>query len=197
MGRSKDVLTTGEVARICSVAPRTVSKWFDTGKLRGYRIPGSKDRRIPVQQLIRFMRAHGIPLDGLSTGVTRVLLVEGERDVAELLSTALTQEAGFEVRTAAGAFEAGCIAGVFKPEVLVLDTGLPGLAGRDVVRSVKNNPDLAGCKLIAVTQPLRPGEDESLKQQGFDASLQRPFEVSRVVTAIEELLSSAEPGGGP
>jgi len=192
MGRSKDVLTTGEVARICSVAPRTVSKWFDTGKLRGYRIPGSKDRRIPVQQLIRFMRAHGIPLDGLNTGVTRVMLVEADQDVAELLSTALTREAGFEVRTAGGAFEAGCIAGVFKPEVLLLDVGLPGLAGREAIRGVKNSPDLTGCKLIAVTQPLRPGEEESLKQQGFDATLQRPFEVSRVVTTIEQILSPME-----
>ena len=50
-----DVLTTGQVAKICNVAPRTVSKWFDSGQLRGYRIPGSKDRRIPVQQLVRFM----------------------------------------------------------------------------------------------------------------------------------------------
>ena len=49
----KDVLTTGEVAKICNVAPRTVSKWFDTGALTGYRIPGSKDRRIPLTQLIR------------------------------------------------------------------------------------------------------------------------------------------------
>ena len=62
----KDVLTTGEVAKICNVAPRTVSKWFDTGVLKGYRIPGSKDRRIPVSQLIRFMKEHGIPFDGAS-----------------------------------------------------------------------------------------------------------------------------------
>ena len=47
----KDVLTTGEVAKICNVAPRTVSKWFDSGALHGYRIPGSKDRRIPLNQL--------------------------------------------------------------------------------------------------------------------------------------------------
>jgi len=58
MPSSKDVLTTGEVAKICNVAPRTVSKWFDSGQLRGYRIPGSKDRRIPVAQLVRFMKAH-------------------------------------------------------------------------------------------------------------------------------------------
>ena len=58
----KDVLTTGEVAKICNVASRTVSKWFDSGQLRGYRIPGSKDRRIPVSNLIKFMKSHGIPM---------------------------------------------------------------------------------------------------------------------------------------
>src|ERR1700761_2602404 len=59
----KDVLTTGEVAKICNVAPRTVSKWVDSGALHGYRIPGSKDRRIPLNQLIRFMKQHGMPLN--------------------------------------------------------------------------------------------------------------------------------------
>ena len=65
----RDVLTTGEVAKICNVASRTVSKWFDSGQLRGYRIPGSKDRRIPVSSLIRFMKSHNIPLDGLMSGL--------------------------------------------------------------------------------------------------------------------------------
>ena len=36
------VFTTGQVAKICKVAPRTVSKWFDSGRLKGYRIPGSQ-----------------------------------------------------------------------------------------------------------------------------------------------------------
>ena len=49
--KGKDVLTTGEVAKICNVAPRTVSKWFDSGALTGYRIPGSKDRRIPLNDV--------------------------------------------------------------------------------------------------------------------------------------------------
>ncbi len=69
----KDVLTTGEVANNCNVASRTVSKWFDSGQIRGYRIPGSKDRRIPVNNLTRFMKSHGIPMDGLMSGSTRVL----------------------------------------------------------------------------------------------------------------------------
>ena len=61
----KDVLTTGQVSRICCVAPRTVCKWFDSGLLRGYRIPAGRSRRIPVTELIRFMKANNMPTEKL------------------------------------------------------------------------------------------------------------------------------------
>lgn len=57
------VFTTGQVGRICKVAPRTVSKWFDSGRLKGYRVPGSHDRRIPREYLIEFLEAHNMPTD--------------------------------------------------------------------------------------------------------------------------------------
>ena len=66
MAKGKEVLTTGDVAKICHVASRTVQKWFDSGQLKGYLIPGSKDRRIPLKELRRFMRANRIPCDGLA-----------------------------------------------------------------------------------------------------------------------------------
>lgn len=192
MARSKDVLTTGEVAKLCNVAPRTVSKWFDSGKLRGYRIPGSKDRRIPLQQLVRFMRAHGIPLNGLDTGVTRVLVVESNGDMAELLAATLEREAGFEVRTASCAFEAGTAAQAFKPNVILLDIGIPGLTGREVIRAIRNMPDLSTVRIVAVTGVLREGEEASLRQHGFDVALQRPFEVAQAIQAIEQLVPENE-----
>jgi len=194
MRRTKDVLTTGEVAKLCNVAPRTVSKWFDSGKLRGYRIPGSKERRIPRQQLIRFMRDHGIPLDGIDTGVTRVLVAEGDQDVAELLSTALARDAGYEVQLVRSAFEAGAVAQETKPHVLLVDVALHGLSGREAVRSIKNVPAAGSSKLIALTGSLRDGEDEALRQQGFDGVVQKPFEVSHIVRAIEEALGTVAAG---
>ena len=60
-----EVFTTGQVAKVCHVAPRTVSKWFDSGCLQGYRIPGSRDRRIPRASLLMFLRQHSMPTDGL------------------------------------------------------------------------------------------------------------------------------------
>jgi len=61
----KAVFTTGEAAAICHVTARTVAKWFDSGMLKGYRIPGSQERRIPREQLVRFLRDNGVPLEGL------------------------------------------------------------------------------------------------------------------------------------
>ena len=71
------VFTTGQVAKICKVAPRTVSKWFDSGRLRGYRIPGSQDRRIPREHLIRFLKEHGMPLGELEDEAMGKLLLVG------------------------------------------------------------------------------------------------------------------------
>jgi DNA-binding transcriptional MerR regulator len=59
--RSFDVFSTGEVAAICRVAPRTVAHWVDRGDLAGYRLPASKDRRVTREELVRFMTAAGMP----------------------------------------------------------------------------------------------------------------------------------------
>src|ERR1700691_4616501 len=76
----KKVFTTGQVAKICKVAPRTVSKWFDSGRLRGYRIPGSQDRRIPREHLIRFLKEHGMPLGELEDeAMGKILLVGADQ----------------------------------------------------------------------------------------------------------------------
>jgi len=56
----RKVFRTGQVAALCEVAPRTVSKWFDSGRLRGYRIPGSQDRRIPEEYLEQFLAENGM-----------------------------------------------------------------------------------------------------------------------------------------
>jgi uncharacterized protein (TIGR02996 family)/excisionase family DNA binding protein len=60
VGTLRQVFTTGQVAKMCNVSQRTIRHWFDAGRLRGYRIPGTQDRRIPREQLICFLREHGM-----------------------------------------------------------------------------------------------------------------------------------------
>jgi excisionase family DNA binding protein len=183
----KDVLTTGEVAKICNVAPRTVSKWFDSGALTGYRIPGSKDRRIPLSQLIKFMKAHGMPLNGLMTGATRVMIVDDEQDIVEVLERILEDEAKYEVDVAKSGFMAGITAEKIRPHVILLDMHLKDIDGREVAKLVKGNPDLQLTKVIAMSGKLTEDELKALTNTGhFDGYLKKPFNVRHVIQTIED-----------
>ncbi len=189
MPRQKDVLTTGEVAKICNVAPRTVSKWFDSGQLRGYRIPGSKDRRIPLNALIRFMKQHHIPLDGLRSGQTRVLIVDSDRQIVETLNGVLTEQANYDTHTAASGFSAGVECEKFRPHVLLLDVHLKDVDAIELCRAVKDNPDLQLTKVIAMSNKLTDGQAHQLLTKGFDGYLRKPFNVRQVIEQVEDAIA--------
>ncbi|HEY3241781.1 MAG TPA: response regulator [Phycisphaerae bacterium] len=188
MDKSKEVLTTGEVARICNVAPRTVSKWFDSGQLRGYRIPGSKDRRIPISYLVRFMRAHGMPLNGLDSGRVRVVLVDTDEQFARAVQQALGGS-GYEVSTAATAFEAGVLAERIRPHVMLVDLATPDLSPAALVRHVRAHEAISAIKLVAVGGGLSEGQEHALRQAGFEACLRKPFDMQKLVRTIEDALA--------
>ena len=181
----KDVLTTGEVAKICNVASRTVSKWFDSGQMRGYRIPGSKDRRIPVSNLRKFMKNHGIPMDGLMSGGTRVLVVDSDEEVTNTLRNILSEQTNYEVRVASSAFAAGVECERFRPHVVLLDIHLTDGDGRNIVKVLQGSDDLQVTKIIGMSGKLTDGQAAQLKHQGFDSALRKPFSVRQVIDAVE------------
>lgn len=57
----RDVLTSGDIAKLISVAPKTVAKWIDDGHLSGYRLPGSNRRRVTRTNLAAFLKKHDMP----------------------------------------------------------------------------------------------------------------------------------------
>lgn len=187
----KDVLTTGEVAKICNVAPRTVSKWFDSGQLKGYRIPGSKDRRIPVPELVKFMKAHGIPMDGITGGRTRVLIVDDETEVVGTLKDVLIERTNYDVRVATSGFEAGVECERFRPHVLLLDmhlgdnTSSTGGDAEMLAAHVQSSESLQMTKIIPMSGKLTDGQAAALSSKGFEGFLRKPFQVRAVVESIE------------
>ncbi len=191
----KNVLTTGEVARICNVAPRTVSKWFDSGQLRGYRIPGSKDRRIPLDQLVRFMRAHNIPLNGLESGRLRLLVMDGDISFGENLREVLQRDGGFEVALATGALEAGAAAAGFKPHAVIVDVASSVVTARDVVRFVRTLPQTPTPCLIGMGKDLDDSRGQALLQEGFGGYLSKPFD-ARALIRLLEINVAVEPSPG-
>ncbi len=189
MPLDKDVLTTGEVAKVCNVAPRTVSKWFDSGQLKGYRIPGSKDRRIPLNNLLQFMKNHGIPMDGVMAGNTRVLIVDDEHEITEVLEKLLTEQTNYAVRCASNGFEAGIECERFKPHVMLLDIHLSEGDSTHVAKLIRSTDDLAMTRIVAMSGKLTDGQSAVLRGQGFDGFLKKPFQVRQVIESIEKVAS--------
>jgi excisionase family DNA binding protein len=186
MAKGKNVLTTGDVAKICNVAPRTVSKWFDSGQLKGYRIPGSKDRRIPVSELMRFMKVHNMPTTGLTVGKIRVLIADSDLQTAGDLAQALQADADYEVTCVQSNFETGILAQKFAPHVLLINLLAEDIDANEICRHIRANDDLQTTRLVALANQLSEPEAAALLQKGFDAYVSDPADSNEIIKAIEE-----------
>jgi excisionase family DNA binding protein len=186
MAKGKNVLTTGDVARICNVAPRTVSKWFDSGQLKGYRIPGSKDRRIPVNELVRFMKAHNMPTDVVPLGKIRVLIVDSNGEASSVLANTLQMKADYETQVVRSNFETGAAAQKFAPHVLLINLSAEGIDASDICKNIRSIEELQTVKIIAIAKNLVPSESAALLQKGFDGSITDAGNITEVIKKIEE-----------
>ena len=94
----KELFTTGEAAEICRVSQQTIIRCFDSGRLEGFRVPGSRFRRIPRESLMKFMKDNSIPLDGLETGKKKILVVDDDAEIVDLLVEVLSRDGRFDVK---------------------------------------------------------------------------------------------------
>jgi len=186
MAKGKKVLTTGEVARICNVAPRTVSKWFDRGQLKGYRIPGSKDRRIPVSELTRFMKAHNMPAATLPVGKLRVLIADSNNEMSSSLAETLRTRADYEVQTVRSNFETGMVAQKFAPHVLLVNLLAEDINAADICSAIRGDGELQTIRIIALAGRLSDSEAGALLEKGFDGCIADSDDITEVVRKIEE-----------
>jgi len=189
MAKGKNVLTTGDVAKICHVAPRTVSKWFDSGQLKGYRIPGSKDRRIPVEELHRFMRLHNMPTTGLATGKMRVLIIDSDEAAAFQLADSLKRAGEYEVRAVYTTFETGVVTQKFCPHVMIVNLMSPEIDASSICQAVRSDSELQTMKIIALASGLSDQESEALLEKGFDDSLADSSNEAELVRKIEQAMA--------
>src|SRR5438477_8663315 len=126
----KTVFTTGEAAEICKVSQQTIIRCFDSGRLRGFRVPGSRFRRIPRDALVQFMKDNGIPPDALDNGKSKILVVDDDPEIVELFVDVLDRDGRFEVKTASTGYDAGMITQEFGPDLIILDYMLPDINGK-------------------------------------------------------------------
>ncbi|WP_165250914.1 PAS domain S-box protein [Paludisphaera soli] len=125
---------------------------------------------------------------GPGAGRVTILVVDDNRDSAESLAALLTMK-GHEVRTAHDGPEALRVLADFRPRLVLLDLGLPGMSGYEVARRVRESPALRGVELAALTGWGQDEDRRRTREAGFNHHLVKPADP----VAVEAILAGLEP----
>lgn len=182
---TKGVYTTGEVARLFQVTKRTVIKWIDEGKLRGYRIPGSRHRRVPESSFREFLRVYKIPHSEILVR-PRVLIVDDDHDFLELLKDALRDR--YDLETACTALEAASRLPVFQPDLILLDIRLPDLSGLEVCRHFQSYRHERKAPILTMSAYGAELDPADLRRSGADDFLPKPLKLAELKERIASMV---------
>ena len=118
----------------------------------------------------------------------RVLVVDDSRDSADSLATLLRQW-GYEVEVAYDAVSALAQARAQQPQCMLLDIGLPDMSGYQLARQVRQQPELADAKLIAITAYR---DEPSARRAGFDYHVVKPADLKKLAELLRRILPARE-----
>ena len=194
-----DLLTTGDVARYCSVSTNAVKKWIRKGDLAAFQTPGGHFR-VDREEFRRFLLRHGMPVSGdfFPSRPRRVLIADDEavvRDLVRELVLSATDDT-VEVESASDGYDALLKVGSFQPDLLILDLKMPRMDGFEACRSIRSNPDLAHIRIVAMSGFAGNGNRERILDAGALQCFDKPLHVAEFQETIRRLLDDA-PVNGP
>ena len=144
---------------------------------------------IPRDQLFAFMKDNGIPTEALESGKRKVLIVDDDEELVELLKDTFDRDGRFDVRTANNGFDAGMQVKEFRPDLVVLDVMLPDINGREVCVRVRSDSTLDEVKIICISGMVEADKVADLRAAGANDFVQKPFAVDKLLERACELLT--------
>ena len=113
----------------------------------------------------------------------RILVVDDNRDAAEILAAMLRLD-GADVRTAHDGAQALETAERFRPDLVLLDLGMPGVSGFEVARGIRARPWGAGVTLVAQTGWGQEHDRQRTREAGFDDHVTKPVDRARLLQLL-------------
>ena len=120
--------------------------------------------------------------------MTTVLVAEDDEDILLLVATRLQRD-GFDVITARTGVEALDLVRERRPEIAVLDIGMPPPDGLEVVRQIRSDAQLASTRLLLLTAKAQESDVRRGLEAGADAYVSKPFSPADLAARVRELLS--------
>ncbi|MEE2906897.1 MAG: excisionase family DNA-binding protein [Planctomycetota bacterium] len=186
----KKVYTTGEVANLTGLSQQTVIRCFDAGRIGGFRVPGSSSRRIPREELMRFMKTHQIPMNDEDTPSYeyRVLLIDDDHGTIEAVSQALEAMDRIGLDVASTAWEAGIMTASSNPDIVIVSARLCDLDMEQVCRSLQGCVESKSVRIVALARRFRREEMDVLRQLGVETFLRPPLMAKQILDLLPSRL---------
>jgi len=134
------------------------------------------------------MRDNKIPLDAIESGKKKILIVDDDVEIVELLVDVLGRDGRFETKTASSGYEAGMITQQFRPELILLDYMLPDVNGNVVCQTIKGNPEFENIKIIIISGVVKQEEIAQLLKSGAEDFIKKPFDIAELISKISTSL---------
>jgi CheY-like chemotaxis protein len=120
-----------------------------------------------------------------------VLLIEDNDDGREMMATMLSA-CGYPIRHAADGVQGVAVAGDWRPDVALVDIGLPGIDGYEVARRLREDSATRHIRLIALTGYGLPDDQQRVLEAGFDLHLVKPVDIEHLLAAIGQGTAAEE-----
>jgi DNA-binding response OmpR family regulator len=137
------------------------------------------------------MRENNIPLDNLDSGKKKVLVVDDDAEIVELISDILTRDGRFDIRTASSGYEAGMATQQFRPDLILLDYMLPDVNGNVVCQTIRSNPEFENTRIIIVSGVIKQEEIDQLLRSGAENFIRKPFTIAELTEKVDAALQLA------
>lgn len=186
----EDIFTVFQASKYCSVSPKTIINWIESGHIEAYRTVGGH-RRIKRRDLESFMRKQGIPVpeEEPSAARKRILVVDDDPIIVETIVQALEEEEhDYEVISASDGFEAGLQVNHFRPNLLILDIMMPDIKGYDVCKRIKGDEETKDTKIIVLSAYLDEEKFKKMKEYGADVCFSKPLPLPQLKEEVARLL---------
>ena len=127
------------------------------------------------------MKDNGIPTDALESGKRKVLLVDDDTELVELMTKVLEEDGRFEVRVATTGFDAGMMVKEYRPDMIVLDVMLPDINGKEVCMRVRADTTLEDVRILCISGMIEEDKIQELRLSGADDFLHKPFDIEELI----------------
>jgi DNA-binding response OmpR family regulator len=119
-----------------------------------------------------------------------ILVADDDNDILLLVTTRLKRD-GFDVIEARSGAEALTLAQTRKPDVAVLDVGMPGLDGLEVLAQIRADDTLSGMRVLLLTAKAQESDVRRGYDAGADAYVRKPFSPTELSARVRELLDGS------